>query len=807
MSSNGKPRIPTVTATLVALIGATVAFGAMAVSSQAPAPVANLVTGMAPPSTGTANSSVPTDQAQALLRDALDRRLQQAKARLKEIENSPGRAADAPPKTPEDEITERNVAQKNLVGTLQQQRNLLDSIDAITAGQAETERDAKAWRGFTTPPPYSVLMVDALRDAERNAEARLAAAESRRAYREKQQTLAAADIKAAHTNARLAAEAADRAQGTPEYPALDWKRNLTAVQSELAEAADRNFDLMQREAREDAEAAIASRDLARRKLNAIGTDIDFLPGDLDRVRAELDTRIRRAETDPRGAPEHVKAAELAQARADDELAAARSERPANAAEAAALAARIEALARTAALRREQLDTARRRATLLQEEKSLLDMESYGWRIRSTALKWHDPVRTRAEYESVTQGITAFEIARDGANQEIMALKNRIAGETAKLPLATAAEAADLRALIDTLRERQRDLEDILLRVEPLQRLMANFRADFQGRRDISAGERATDAAAAAMLVARRVWNYELVTVEDSVLTAEGRTLQVQRSITVGKSFGAVLIVVLGYLVCSAIVRRIETLLVRRGRFAAQSAAQLRNWTLFMLMAMLVVVALLSSSIPLTAFAFLGGALAIAAGFGLQTLLKNFVAGVMLLFERPMRLDDLVEVDGFRGRVTSIGIRASTITSSDGVETMIPNSAFVENKLTNWTHTNPLARQTIAIGVAYGSPLRRVGDILVAVLKKHGQVLKSPEPEVFVEDFAANAITFRLTYWLDFSPGSRGSRVRSDILQMIDSAFADAGISLPFPQQDVHLDAKGPLRVEIVEPPPVERGPN
>ena len=793
----------------ILLATAAIAFGSIAVAQPggAPAPVANLTSGMAPSTTAPAALVPPRDQSQPGVREALDRRLQQAKARLMEIENSPGHAIDAPPKTPEDEITERYVAQKNLVGTLQQQRNLLDTIDAIAVGRAETERDAKAWRGFPTPPPYSVLLVDALRDTERNAEARLAAAETRRAYRERQQALLAPDYKAANTNARLAAEAADRARGTPEYPALDWKRNLATLRSELAEGADRNFTLMQRDAREDADAAIAVRDLARRKLNAVGTDIDFLPGDLDHVQAEIASRARRAESDPRGAVERFTIAEQAQIHAEEQLAAARRERPANAQESDALAARIEALARTAALRREQLDTVRRQATLLQEERSLLDMESYGWKLRADALKWHDPVRTRSEYESITQGITAFEIARDGANQEIMALKNRVAAEMARLPLARPAEVADLRALIDTLRERQHDLEDILLRVEPLQRLLANFRADFEGRREVSASERVSDAAAAAMLVATRIWNFEFLTVEDSVVTAEGRTLQVQRSITVGKSFGAVLVVVIGYLVCSAVVRRVERLLVRRGRFAAQSAAQLRNWTLFVLMAILIIIALLTSSIPLTAFAFLGGALAIAAGFGLQTLLKNFVAGVMLLFERPMRLGDLVEVDGFRGRVTSIGIRASTITNSDGVETMIPNSAFVENKLINWTHTTPLARQTIALGVAYGSPLRRVGDILLAVLRKHGQVLKSPEPEVFVEDFAASAITFRLTYWLDFSPGSQGSRVKSDILQMIDSAFADAGISLPFQQQDVHLDAKAPLRVEIVERPVVERGPN
>jgi small-conductance mechanosensitive channel len=200
---------------------------------------------------------------------------------------------------------------------------------------------------------------------------------------------------------------------------------------------------------------------------------------------------------------------------------------------------------------------------------------------------------------------------------------------------------------------------------------------------------------------------------------------------------------------------------------------------------------------LTAFAFLGGALAIAAGFGLQTLLKNLVSGVMLLIERPLRLGDLVEVDGIRGRVTEIGIRASTIRGADGIESMIPNSRFLEGNMTNWTYSSSTARQTIAVGVAYGSPLRKVFELLVSVLERHGLVLKSPEPQVYLEEYADNSVNFSLTYWVEMAETGDTRRVKSDLLLMIDAAFTEAGISIPFPQRDVHLSSAEPLPVTVV----------
>jgi len=218
-----------------------------------------------------------------------------------------------------------------------------------------------------------------------------------------------------------------------------------------------------------------------------------------------------------------------------------------------------------------------------------------------------------------------------------------------------------------------------------------------------------------------------------------------------------------------------------------------------LTAILTIFALFSASIPLTAFAFLGGALAIAAGFGLQTLLKNLVSGVMLLLERPLRLGDLVEVDGLRGRITEIGLRASTIRGGDGTESMVPNSRFLEGNMTNWTYSNQTHRQTIALGVAYGSPLRRVGEILSDVLTRHGQVLKVPPPQVYLDAYGDSSINFALNYWVEMTEETDSRRIKSDLLHMIDRAFEEAGIQIPYLQREVRPSTAVPVSVAVMPP--------
>jgi small-conductance mechanosensitive channel len=168
-------------------------------------------------------------------------------------------------------------------------------------------------------------------------------------------------------------------------------------------------------------------------------------------------------------------------------------------------------------------------------------------------------------------------------------------------------------------------------------------------------------------------------------------------------------------------------------------------------------------------------------------------------ERKVQVGDTVDVDGVVGRVTSVDIRASTVLGFDGVETMIPNATFLETKVTNWTHTSATLRRSVRVGVAYGSPVARVRDILAECAEHHGQVLKSPPPLVLFEEFGDSSLIFVLYFWIDYGPAVNPLKVASDLRFMIERRFGETNIVMAFPQRDIHLSGVHPLRVELVEP--------
>jgi small-conductance mechanosensitive channel len=206
-------------------------------------------------------------------------------------------------------------------------------------------------------------------------------------------------------------------------------------------------------------------------------------------------------------------------------------------------------------------------------------------------------------------------------------------------------------------------------------------------------------------------------------------------------------------------------------------------------------------IPFTVFAFLGGAIAIGAGFGMQTLLKNLISGLMLLVERPFKLGDLVEVAGMRGRVMDIGVRSSVVRSVDGIETLIPNSVFLEQNVTNWTYSSQKVRFSLPVNVAYGSDVRKVRDTLIEAALRHPDILDQPPPSVLLSDFGNDALVFNLNFWLEMRPDVDSYTVRSDLRFTIEKELGDLGIVIAFPQRDVHLDTARPLQVEVVSPAP------
>lgn len=757
------------------------AAGCLAAGAKAQSPLA------APKASETARP-VPAVQLDA---EEIARARAAAEARLAAMEATGDAAADAPAGTPAFEISSRLTMARQLVSLYDKQQNARERLEQARQRRRELDRAAESWRGFDQPPPRSVLAVDALRDELDVANQAVAAATETSKLLQRFEAEFSSKLKAAQGEARLAAEAADRARGTPEFARLDWLRNLAALKAEVDSATEALLQIGLRAAQADYEVAVAQRDFARHRLIKAGGELALPPADLDKVIGDIE--LRRLATE-----RALRAASRAAAEAQAALAAIELQQEVESAALPKAARRGADRAAEALVAREAAVTADQKVFLLREQLTALEAERSVWEARSTALNLKDPVQARAFYERLREGLAGLRASKQYLEQQLLVVAGRLRDEEARRRLAPAADMAE-RRMLETLREREADLRAAIEASASMERLVAHFQADFEGRRDITFAERIKDVAASGWLSVRQVWNHELFSIEDTMQTADGRRLTVARSVTIGKSFGAVLIVVAGYLIASVILRWIEGRVVAARRSTPQGAALVRKWILFVLTAILAIFALFSASIPLTAFAFLGGALAIAAGFGLQTLLKNLVSGVMLLIERPLRLGDLVELDNLRGRVTEIGLRASTIRSGDGTESMVPNSRFLEGNMTNWTYSNPSHRQTITLGVAYGSPLRRVSEILGDVLARHGLVLKVPPPQVYLEGFGESSINFALNYWVEMTEQTDIRRIKSDLLHMIDRAFEEAGIQIPFPQREVRLSTAVRASVAVMPP--------
>lgn len=196
----------------------------------------------------------------------------------------------------------------------------------------------------------------------------------------------------------------------------------------------------------------------------------------------------------------------------------------------------------------------------------------------------------------------------------------------------------------------------------------------------------------------------------------------------------------------------------------------------------VTVAAVASGIDFSRITLIIGGLGVGIGFGLQTVVNNFVSGLILLFERPIRVGDKIQVRGNLGFVSDIGLRASIISTFQGAEVIVPNADLISSDVVNWTLSNDYRRMEFSIGVAYGSSPEKVIELLVGVANAHMEVLVNPEPVAVFTDFGDSALMFQLRAWTrgDIVAVSSGLRVG------VNRALADAGIEIPFPQRDIHI---------------------
>jgi potassium efflux system protein len=192
--------------------------------------------------------------------------------------------------------------------------------------------------------------------------------------------------------------------------------------------------------------------------------------------------------------------------------------------------------------------------------------------------------------------------------------------------------------------------------------------------------------------------------------------------------------------------------------------------------------------------WLVAALGVGIGFGLQEIVANFISGLIILFERPIRVGDLVTVAGVDGIVTKIRIRATTIRTWERKELLVPNKDFVTKHLLNWSLSDQVNRITVDVGIAYGSDVEKALTLIQQAAVEHKLVLDDPAPMITFEGFGGNALQLILRAYL----GSLDQRLRTttDLHKSINEKFNEAGIVIAFPQRDLHLNTENPLRIQV-----------
>ncbi|WP_417476861.1 mechanosensitive ion channel family protein [Maricaulis sp.] len=199
---------------------------------------------------------------------------------------------------------------------------------------------------------------------------------------------------------------------------------------------------------------------------------------------------------------------------------------------------------------------------------------------------------------------------------------------------------------------------------------------------------------------------------------------------------------------------------------------------------------------LTTLTVFSGAVGIGIGFGLQTIASNFISGLILLLERSVDIDDLIELpDGVTGFVRKSSARYTLLETLDGKEVLVPNEDFITNRVTNWTLSTSKARVEISVGVAYGCDLELAHNLILEAATEHAMCMSDPAPQCFLRNFGDSSIDFILTFWVEDIVAGRW-RPQSDVMFAIWHKFRDNGIEIPFPQRDLHIKNAAALKEAI-----------
>lgn len=685
------------------------------------------------------------------------------------------------------------------IGSLEKQLDAVRNLGFEIQSREEVKAQAEAWSGFAQAPPYSIDFIDDLWAQLVARQQDMEAAQIARNLMATQTEVLRAQLTESQQTSRQAQEHASRTSGdaTQDQARLKWLSELATerVQTTLATLGQYaailkynnetqtilklKIDLLQRQIAQATNASPLTQEDLDSKLSANHAKRVALEHELS-VAIESEQKAR-ALVDKARVELQQRQTEAATGNADDE-------------------ARIEFAQDMLEARRAQMET----ALLRQEALRLLLDATLGadriWRARFEVA--HDPGLQRLREMRTVLDDTGRRVklwkeyldnSLDAAKGLASAAEKRMAASEKDSLERTIAEA-----MVDASLERRTLYERMQSEIKQIELLLLRWRQEVEARdATVPRSERVKDVVQRLLEGLAAFWHLEVFAVQDTI-EVDGQKVTGSSSVTVGKVATVILILTLGLWIAAQASARISGLVRNRLDMSITAAALLERGLYITAVIALLLTALDIVNIPLTVFAFLGGAIAIGVGFGAQNLINNFISGLIMLIERPISLGDLVEVEGVRGRVRNIGARCSIISRADGIDMLVPNSSFLEKNVTNLTLINSQLRVAVKVGVAYGSPLRDVTRLLKEAAASHGKVLKEPEPLILFEDFGDDALLFSVEIWVNVSPQTDSRVVASDLRYMIERLLREAGIEIAFPQRDVHLDQRRPLEV-VVKP--------
>lgn len=281
-----------------------------------------------------------------------------------------------------------------------------------------------------------------------------------------------------------------------------------------------------------------------------------------------------------------------------------------------------------------------------------------------------------------------------------------------------------------------------------------------------------------------IWNHKLLTIAGIKL-----------------SFGNLLMALIMLLFATRLSRMVSKAIDKRliQPFVHDRSSQVtyQTFAFYGVLAGFVTLSLAVAGIPLTVFTVFGGALAIGVGFGSQNIVNNFISGIILLVEKPIKVGDIVELDNISGSVVAIGTRSTQIKNGEGKIFVVPNSFFLEKSVLNWSYENTVIKTQVNFGVAYGSDVKMVEHVCMDILLNTEGVLQAPMPLVLFEDFSESTLNFQIHFWVDLKQISSSGEVRSKIRFKIDEKFRQLKIEMAFPQRDLNLKINRPLEVKVL----------